>query len=74
MPEPVNIIVDGKGYANVSTFPTKVKVRRKSKPSVIEVTSDNYIYQDIVVKKKSNNVIWGNLVLGGVIGVGVIHL
>lgn len=69
--EPVNIIVDGKGYANVSTFPSKVKVKRNSKPSIIEITSDNYVYEDIVVSKKMNHVIWGNLILGGVIGVGV---
>lgn len=69
--EPVNIIVDGKGYANVSTFPFKVKVKRNSKPSIILITSNNYVYEDVVVSKKFNPVMWGNLIFGGLIGASV---
>lgn len=68
--ERVSIQTDVKSYFNVY-LPAVVKVKRKSKPSIIKITSDNYDYSDIVVDKKINPAFWWNILLGGFIGMGV---
>lgn len=68
--EPVNINADGRYYSNVR-LPAEVKVKRKSKPSRVTITSPNYNYSDILVRKKFNAMFLGNIMLGGIIGMGV---
>lgn len=68
--ERVFIQTDAKSYSNVY-LPAVVKVKRKSKPSVIRIASDSYDYSSIVVGKKINSAFWWNILLGGFIGMGV---
>lgn len=68
--ENVTIQTDVKTYSNMY-LPTVVKVKRKSVPSTIKITSDNYDYSSVVVTKKINPAFWCNILLGGFIGMGI---
>jgi hypothetical protein len=49
-----------------------VKVKRKKLDGQrIQITSPNYDYKDIVLKKTVNGWTFGNILLGGLIGWGV---
>lgn len=68
--ERVSIQTDAKSYSNVY-LPAVVKVKRKSKPSTVVVMSEGYNYSDVMVGKKINPIFWSNILLGGLIGMGV---
>lgn len=65
--EPVNIQTDYKVYER-QMLPTTVKVKRGKKDSKIEITSENYMFEDVLVDKKINGWVWANFVFGGIVG------
>ena len=70
-PEPVTITTSYQTYENVN-LPQVVKVKRKKLDGQrIQITSPNYDYKDIVLKKTVNGWTFGNILLGGLIGWGV---
>ena len=70
-PEPVTITTSYQTYENVN-FPQVVKIKRKKLDGQrIQITSPNYNYKDIVLKKTINGWTFGNILLGGIIGWGV---
>lgn len=69
--EPVNITTTNQTYQGV-TLPAVVKVKRhKLDGQRIQITSENYKFNDIVLEKSVNGWAFGNILLGGVIGLGV---
>ncbi len=69
--EPVNITTTKQTYQGVS-LPAVVKVNRhKLDGQRIQITSDNYKFNDIVLEKTVNGWAFGNILLGGLIGWGV---
>lgn len=69
--EPVNITTEKQTYTNV-TLPAVVQVKRKKMDGQrIRVESENYKFNDIVLRKAINGWAFGNIVLGGIIGLGV---
>lgn len=69
--EPVNITtVDNETYEQVM-LPYVLKISRNDLNEKISVTSEHYIYRDFIPGRKINGWILGNIVLGGVIGLGV---
>ena len=67
-PEPVTITTSYQTYENVN-LPQVVKVKRKKLDGQrIQITSPNYNYRDIVLKKTINGWTFANILLGGVIG------
>ena len=70
-PEPVTIETEEAAYIDV-TLPTVVKAKRHHIDGQrIRITSPNYEYDDIVLKKTLNEWTIGNILLGGVIGWGI---
>ena len=67
--ETVTIHADGKTYFDV--LPCKVKVKRGFKTSTVSVSSENYSYESLFIRKKFNCTTLWNIALGGVIGMGV---
>lgn len=67
--EVVTIKADGKTYVDV--LPCKIKVKRGRKPSIVSISSEHSLYQDLVIRKKFNHTVWWNIALGGIIGIGV---
>lgn len=67
--EVVTIKADGKTYVDV--LPCKIKVKRGRKPSIVSISSEHSLYDDLIIQKKLNNTIWWNIALGGIIGIGV---
>ena len=68
VPEPVTITTSYQTYENVN-LPQVVKVKRKKLDGQrIQITSPNYSFKDIVLKKAINGWTFGNILLGGVIG------
>lgn len=66
--EPVTIRTSYKTYEDVM-LPIQVQVKRKHLSGQhISISSENYTYQDIMLDKKTNGWVWGNLALGGFIG------
>lgn len=59
IPEPIIVKTDCKEYATTN-LPIKVEVKRGDQPSIIQITSPNYVYKDIIVYKKFNTTIFWN--------------
>ena len=71
VPEPVTIKTEKQTYPEV-ILPTVVQIdRHHLKGQRIQITSDNYMYDDIVLGKSTNGWAFGNILLGGIIGLGV---
>ena len=69
--EPVTITTEKQTYPNVS-LPAVVQVKRKKlEGQRIKIESENYSFQDIVLRKAVNSWAWGNILIGGIIGLGV---
>lgn len=69
--EPVNITTTKQTYQGVS-LPAVVKVNRhKLDGQRIQITSENYKFNDIVLEKAVNGWAFGNILIGGLIGWGV---
>lgn len=67
--EVVTIKADGKTYVDV--LPCKIKVKRGRKPSIVSISSEHSLYENLVIQKKFNHTVWWNIALGGIIGIGV---
>jgi hypothetical protein len=68
VPEPVTIETEDAAYIDV-TLPAVVKAKRHHIDGQrIQITSENYKYDDIVLKKAVNEWTFGNILIGGVIG------
>lgn len=71
VPEPVTITTEKQTYPGV-ILPAVVKVNRHHlEGQRIQVKSDNYKYNDIVLDKTVNGWAFGNILLGGIIGLSV---
>lgn len=71
VPEPVTIETEEAAYIDV-TLPVMVKVKRHHIDGQrIKITSENYQYNDIMLKKTLNDWTLGNILLGGLIGWGI---
>lgn len=69
--EPVDIITTKQVYQRVN-LPVIVKVKRhKLEGQRIQITSENYKFNDIVLEKQVNSWAFGNILLGGLIGWGI---
>ena len=69
--EPVTITTEKKTYTNVS-LPTTVQVKRKKlEGQKIKIESESYTFQDIELHRSNNGWIIGNILLGGVAGMGI---
>ena len=69
--EPVTITTTKQTYANV-TLPAVVKVKRhKLDGQRIKITSENYTFDDIVLEKTVNGLTFGNIFIGGLVGLGI---
>ena len=69
--EPVTIITEKEIYQNVQ-LPYMVRVKRHHLDGQrIQIKSDKYDYQDIILEKKTNNWAFGNILFGGLVGWGV---
>lgn len=69
--EPVTITTEKQTYPNVS-LPAVVKVNRHHLDGQrISITSENFLFNDIILEKKVNPWAFGNIILGGLIGWGV---
>ncbi len=69
--EPVTIITEKQTYPNV-TLPYTVQVNRHHIDGQrIQIQSDKDNYRDVVLEKKVNSWTWGNVLIGGIIGLSV---
>lgn len=69
--EPVTITTEKQTYPGVS-LPAIVQVKRhRLEGQRIQITSDNYKFDDIILGKSVNGWAFGNILLGGLIGWGV---
>lgn len=68
--EPVTIKTFNNTYEGVM-LPQTVKVQKKKLNETISVISEHYNYQSFIPGRKSNPWIFGNIVIGGLIGFGV---
>ena len=70
-PEPVTIETEEAAYIDV-TLPALVKVKRHHLDGQrIKIRSENYEYNDIMLRKTLNAWTLGNILIGGLIGWGV---
>ena len=68
---PVTIITEKQTHPNVQ-LPYEVQVNRHHIDGQrIQIQSDNGSYRDIVLEKEVNGWTWGNILIGGLIGLGV---
>ena len=71
VPEPVTIETEEAAYIDV-TLPFMVKVKRHHIDGQrIKITSENYQYNDIMLRKTLNDWTLGNILIGGLIGWGI---
>ena len=71
VPEPVTIETEEAAYIDVS-LPTVVKANRHHIDGQrIQITSENYKFDDIVLTKTVNGWAFGNILIGGLIGWGI---
>lgn len=71
VPEPVTIETEDAAYIDV-TLPIMVKAKRHHIDGQrIKITSENYEYNDIMLRKTVNGWAFGNILIGGVIGWGI---
>lgn len=68
--EPVNIVTPTHTYEQVM-LPYVVKVPKKKLEEKISVTSEHYIYRDFIPGRKMCGWVWGNILIGGLIGLGI---
>ncbi len=68
--EPVTIKTHKATYENVS-LPFVAKVNKRHLNDKITVTSPNYVYRDFIPGRKTNGWVFGNIVIGGLIGLGI---
>lgn len=69
--EPVTITTEKQTYPNV-TLPAVVQVKRKKLDGQrIRIEAENYKFQDIVLRKAVNGWAFGNILIGGIIGLSV---
>lgn len=68
--EPITIATHDSTYQTAS-LPFTFKVKRKKLDWPIKITSDNYTYPDIIPGKSVNGWTFGNIAIGGLIGLGV---
>lgn len=69
--EPVTITTNYRTYEDVE-LPMVVKVKKKKLSGQrIKIESENYTYKDIVLRKEVNPWILGNILIGGLFGLGV---
>ena len=69
--EPVTIVTSYQTYTD-QKLPVVVKVKRKKMDGQrIQITSDNYNFRDILLRKSVNSWAFGNILLGGLVGWGV---
>lgn len=70
-PDPVTIITDVKAYDSVY-LPCKVEVKRhKLQGKRIKVIQEGKAYRDIVMEKTTSGWVFGNILLGGLVGWGI---
>ncbi|MBR3455028.1 MAG: hypothetical protein IKH26_06875 [Bacteroidaceae bacterium] len=66
--EPVTITTDKQVYNNVK-LPAMVEVNRHAiEGKRIQISSEHYNFNDIVLQKKIEEWTWGNIAIGGLIG------
>ena len=71
VPEPVTIETEEAAYIDV-TLPALVKVKRHHLDGQrIKIRSENYEYNDIMLRKTINDWAFGNILIGGLIGWGI---
>ena len=71
VPEPVTIETEDGAYIDVS-LPAIVKANRHHIDGQrIQITSENYKFDDIVLRKTVNELAFGNILIGGLIGWGI---
>ena len=71
VPEPVTIETEEAAYIDV-TLPFMVKVKRHHIDGQrIKITSENYQYNDIMLRKTLNDWTLGNILIGGLISWGI---
>ena len=69
--EPMTITTSFQTYEEV-VLPAEVKVNRKHLGGQhIRITSPNYTYEDIILNRQINGWAFGNILIGGLIGLGV---
>lgn len=69
--EPVTIVTEKGTWADVN-LPYKVQVNRHHIDGQrVQVKSENHSYRDIVLEKSTNNWAFGNILLGGLVGLGI---
>ena len=69
--EPMTITTSYQTYEDV-VLPAEVKVKRQHLDGQhIKITSPNYTYEDIILNRTVNGWAFGNIVFGGLIGLGV---
>lgn len=68
--EPVNIVTPTRTYEQVM-LPYIIKVPKRKLEEKISVTSEHYIYRDFIPGRKMCGWVWGNLAIGGLIGLGI---
>ena len=69
--EPVTIITEKATYSDVE-LPYQVIVNRHHIDGQrVKVKSENFHFRDIVLEKATNSWAFGNILLGGIIGLGV---
>ena len=69
--EPMTVTTSYQTYEDV-VLPTEVKVKRQHLDGQrIKISSPNYTYEDIILNRKTNGWAFGNILIGGLIGLGV---
>ena len=69
--KPVTIKTDVNTYENLY-LPAKVKVSRHAIDGQrVQITSEGEKYKDIILEKQVNGWAFGNVILGGLIGLGI---
>ena len=69
--EPVTITTSFQTYEDVE-LPQVVKISRKALDGQrIQIESEHYKFKDVVLRKSINGWAWGNILIGGLIGLGI---
>ena len=69
--EPVTITTSFQTYEDVE-LPQVVKISRKAIDGQrIQIESEHYKFKDVVLRKSINGWAWGNILIGGLIGLGI---
>ena len=69
--EPMTITTSFQTYEEV-VLPAEVKIKRQHLDGQhIKISSPNYTYEDIILNRKTNGWAFGNILIGGLIGLGI---